>query len=105
MLTAPAVMPSALAARVNDSCSATATNTRRLDSGRRRMAVLLFGFECLVGRLGAGIDSPGRRDMLSRRPGEDNAPHPLEKIACGDFFGYQLRLRRQKARFLPPALM
>src|SRR5690349_10144728 len=69
MLTAPAVIPSALAARVNDSCSATATNTRRLESGRRRKAVLeLFGLE----RLGAGIDSPGRRDMLSRRPDEDN---------------------------------
>ncbi len=52
MLTAPAVIPNALAARVNESCSATATNTRRLESGRRRKAVLLFGFESLVGRLG-----------------------------------------------------
>jgi hypothetical protein len=26
-----------------------------------------------------------------------------KKVACGAFFGQQLRFRRQKARFLPPA--
>jgi hypothetical protein len=29
--------------------------------------------------------------------------YSLEEIACGDFFGHQLRLQRQKAWFLPLA--
>src|SRR5688572_28183966 len=71
MLTAPAVMPRALAARVNESCSATATNTRRLESGSLRNAV--GGLTFLAVRLEAGIGIPGRRDMLSRRRCPDNA--------------------------------
>jgi hypothetical protein len=86
MLTAPAVIPRALAARVNESCSATATNTRRLESGRRLKAVLLFGFEFLEGRLGAGIATSGRRDMLSRPPDDDNVLGPLEKSRLRRFF-------------------
>ncbi len=97
MLTAPAVMPRALAARVNESSSATATNTRRLESGRRRKAALLFGFANFWwGVWGLASSTPGRRDMLSRRPGNNNAP-------ANTFRKSPVRVRSTGVRGMPAA--